>query len=181
MPHFNSSVSVSVASIASLLPSAEDNAAHYSGLTSTLETPSKIFNNNPLGQVSERDVQQEDAEKRRVAWDAETDVIPPGEEDAEGEPDPEATQPEAPEGQGSVHVHVGDVPIGIRKADGTIDPYIPPPPKVAQTPVVIKSMRQDERSINFHSQTSAVVVRRFSLSWFTKLRPQTDLFVPFHA
>lgn len=157
---FTLRVSVSVASIASLLPSTEDNAAHYTGLTSTLETPSKVFNNNPLGQRSERDVQQEDAEKRRVAWDAEADVIPPGEEDAEGEPDLEATQPETLEGRALE----GDVPIGIRGAGGVIEPYIPLTPKAAKTPVIIKSMRQDERSINFHSQTSAVVVCPLSIT-----------------
>lgn len=95
-------------------------------------------------------MQIDDARSRNVVWDADGDAAHiPGLEDAEGEPDP-------------VYAHLNTPneidkpePIGVREPDGTLRPWVPPPPK----PSIIKSRRQEDRSVNFNSQTSTKLVR----------------------
>lgn len=149
------SVSIGIASIASIIPNGEDNNAHYSGLTTgkacPTDTPSKSFNNPLYSQRRETDAQLEDASKRPIVWDADIDVSKsPGYEDAEGEPDPTF-------GESSASFQP-DVPIGIRGPDGSVQPYQPPPPK----PTIVKSKRHEDRSVNFSSQTSTRLVRLVS-------------------
>jgi hypothetical protein len=146
------SVAITISSIASAIPTLEDNTAPYTGLgsgitntrTNSLLSPKAALNR-------ETEAQAEDAEKRNVLWDAEADIyLVPGSEDAEGEMDPDISMVL----NSKVTRHR---PIGIRGHDGQVNPYMSPLPSLS----VVKSKRQDERTTNYNSQTSSKLVRRF--------------------
>jgi meiosis-specific protein HOP1 len=147
-----SSISISIASIASIIPSGEDDSALYYGLqnakTPADNTPSKSFYEASQSLQHETAIQLADAHDRNVVWDADSDAANAlNGEDAEGEPDP-------------LYPHLQDRasmkdprPLGIRQPDGSLVPYSPPVKRA-----IIKSKRQDERSVNFNSQTSSKLV-----------------------
>lgn len=159
-----SSVSISIASIASIIPSGEDNTALYYGLQNAKvladNTPSKTFYEASQSLQRETAIQLADAHNRNVVWDADSDAANAlNGDDAEGEPDPLYPQ---------LQDHAGlrePRPLAIRQPDGSLQPCSPPAAK--HTMNIIKSRRQDERSVNFDSQTSSKLVcfmRRFHCS-----------------
>ncbi|KAK1227809.1 hypothetical protein PQX77_009184 [Marasmius sp. AFHP31] len=106
-------VEVNVSSIATYLPSStEHDNEPFAGLTSA--RPSTMPSVTPAEEETRRaeqnERQLEDAEKRNVVWSAEG--IEVGDADGDYDLDPECVQPSPPP----------NVPIGIRNAEGGIDP-----------------------------------------------------------
>ncbi|KAJ3513750.1 hypothetical protein NLJ89_g2778 [Agrocybe chaxingu] len=112
------SVSVSVTSIASYLPSStEHDSAAFSGTVSNPgnQTLTPMQEASICKQQAEK--QQEDAEKRNIAWAVEDSVELGNDVDAEGDDDPDyIRQPD-----GSYQSADVVVPIGIRNKDGSIE------------------------------------------------------------
>src|ERR1700694_1513771 len=132
------SVAISISSIASLIPSSEDNDASFSGLTTP--TVNKGYSAQVLHHHVKRnqiDAQSADAACRRVVWDADgthheiaarrTSSL----EDAEGEPDEEYCAGSASSTHEAWNLAntskdidlVTPKPIGVRNAAGKIEPY----------------------------------------------------------
>lgn len=114
-------------------------------------TPSKTFYEASQSLQRETAIQLADAQDRNVVWDADNDAANALHgEDAEGEPDP--LYPHLQDGASLKEPQ----PLGIRQADGSLRPYSSP--AVKHTSNIIKSKRQDERSVDFNSQTSSKLV-----------------------
>ena len=153
---FAPSISISIASIASIIPSGEDNSALYYGLqdakTLADNTPTKSFYEASQSLQRETAIQLADAHDRNVIWDADSDAANAlNGEDAEGEPDP--LYPHMQD-----RARKGPRPLGIRQPNGSLQSYSSPAKRA-----IIKSKRQDERSVNFNSQTSSKLVCRMGL------------------
>ncbi|KAF8323084.1 hypothetical protein DL93DRAFT_2151415 [Clavulina sp. PMI_390] len=154
MDSFFHTVSVSIGSVAAVIPSGEDNAATYSGLN-TSGPPSAAhpgtFASLAHGKQRESEIQTSDARNRKIVWDADSlSEHVPGSEDAEGEPDPAFANMRLPKNDKKA------MPLGVRHSDGTISPWVPPQPK----PAIIHSRRPEDRSFNFTSQTSTRIDTR---------------------
>lgn len=148
-------MSISIASIASIIPSVEDNTQQYYGLTNASGIPSSTLNNAAARTKSETEIQMLDSEKRNVLWDADADVLlAPGTEDAEGEADPDYSQSLATAVLGGGE---RDKPIGYRKEDGSVEPYVSPIPAIREV-ITTKSKKASDRDVVYHSQTSSRIV-----------------------
>ncbi|KAF7363938.1 DNA-binding protein [Mycena sanguinolenta] len=108
------SVNLSVASIATYLPSSTDNEnATFAGTTSRGPAgPSLTPVEEAAIRAEQAAKQSKDAETRNIVWSADGDVEPDDLLDADGEDDPDYVR--TPDGN--------FVPIGVRNEDGVVEP-----------------------------------------------------------
>lgn len=111
-----------IESIATIIPSTDNNDAKFAGITSGISAPTLTPIEEASIRAQQSKVQAEDAINRRVVWDAENGMGD-NDADAEGDDDPDYIDGVFV-GEGKMNDSGVEImaPIGIRMEDGMIKP-----------------------------------------------------------